>query len=84
MLGALPPRVRDLYGLRYTPAHEVAFRSAVTTLRGALRYSPRAIRKGENAGFFDLVARTERAMILGGKPVPGALGTLGAEASATS
>ena len=50
MLGALPPRVRDLYGLRYTPAHEVAFRGAVMTLREALRYSPHAIRKGENAG----------------------------------
>jgi uncharacterized protein (DUF2236 family) len=73
MLGSLPRPVRKLYGLSYTAAHEVAFRGTVVAVRESLKRSPRTIRTGENASFFELVARTERGMIARGEPVPGAL-----------
>jgi uncharacterized protein (DUF2236 family) len=60
MLGSLPPRVRELYGLRWTPAHAAAFRAAVTAARGSRPLVPRPVRRGPNADAFELVARTER------------------------
>lgn len=60
MLGSLPPRVRELYGLPWTPAHAVAFRSAVLAMRRSRPLVPRSIREGPNAASYDLVARTER------------------------
>ena len=59
MLGSLPPRVRELYGLRYTPVHAAAFRAAVTGLRRARPLVPAAVRRGSNADAYDLVAKTE-------------------------
>jgi len=59
MLGSLPPRVRELYGLRWTPAHSLAFKSLTRALRGARRAMPRSGAQGSNAYFFDSVARTE-------------------------
>jgi len=73
MLGSLPPRVRELYGLRFTAAHSLAFRGAATAVREGLRRAPAAIRTGQNEGFFELVARTEQGMIARGQPIPGAL-----------
>jgi uncharacterized protein (DUF2236 family) len=73
MLGALPPRVRVLYGLRFTPAHAAAFRAAVVALRAPRPLAPRAVRTGWNTSFFDLVANTERARIARGEAIPGAL-----------
>ncbi len=60
MLGSLPPRVRELYGLRWTPAHAAAFRAAVTAVRGSRPIVPRPVRRGSNTDAFELVARTER------------------------
>jgi uncharacterized protein (DUF2236 family) len=73
MLGSLPPRVRELYGLRYTPAHEAGYRAAVAALRPLLSITPRPIRRGRNTATFDLVANTERSLVTRGRPVPGAL-----------
>jgi uncharacterized protein (DUF2236 family) len=73
LLGSLPPRVRDLYGLRYTRAHELAFRGAASAVRESLKLTPRTLRRGDNASFFDTVARTEQAMIARGEPVPGVI-----------
>jgi len=73
MLATLPPRVRELYGLRYTPAHAVAFHAAVAALRPLLRVTPAPIRRGRNTATFDLVARSEQALVLRGREVPGAL-----------
>jgi uncharacterized protein (DUF2236 family) len=70
MLGSLPPRVRELYGLGWTPAHTVAFRAAVTAMRRSRPLIPRAIREGSNAEAYDLVARTERRRIERGDPAP--------------
>ena len=73
MRGALPPRVRALYGLRWSPAHALAFRGAVRAVRGSLALAPRGVRSGWNTKFFEDVAKTERARIARGRPVKGAL-----------
>jgi uncharacterized protein (DUF2236 family) len=73
ILGSLPPRVRRLYGLRWTPAHAAAFRAAVTALRAPRPLTPAAIRTGPNDRFFDSVADTELARVARGEPIPGAL-----------
>jgi uncharacterized protein (DUF2236 family) len=59
MLGSLPPRMRDLYGLGWSPAHAVAFRGAVAAVRRSRPLVPAMVRRGSNTDAFDLVARTE-------------------------
>lgn len=68
MLGSLPPRVRELYGLEYGPARRRAFRSAVAGLRASRRVSPRPLRRGLNTSQYNLVAATERRRLARGKP----------------
>ncbi len=70
MLGSLPPRVRELYGVQFTPAHAAAFRAAVAFARGARRLTPGPLARGWNTGSFDMVARTERRRIELGEPTP--------------
>jgi uncharacterized protein (DUF2236 family) len=77
MLGSLPPRVRELYGLGWTPAHALAFKSLTRALRGARRAMPRSGAQGSNTYFFDSVARTEAWRIAHGHAtvrLPGAGG----------
>jgi uncharacterized protein (DUF2236 family) len=71
MLGSLPPRIRKMYGLRWSPAHAAAYGAAVTAVRAARPLAPRAARIGANTRFFDRVANTERSRIERGKPTPG-------------
>ena len=73
ILGSLPRRVRDLYGLRWTAAHAAGFRASVALARATRPLAPQALRAGWNTRFFDDVARSERALIASGRPVPGAL-----------
>jgi uncharacterized protein (DUF2236 family) len=58
--GSLPPRVRRLYGIHWSPAHEAAYQA----LRGSHRLSrpvvPMALKRGPCARDYDLVARTEQ------------------------
>jgi uncharacterized protein (DUF2236 family) len=70
MLGSLPPRVRGLYGLRWTRAHAAAFRGAVRVARTGRGLLPRPVTHGYNTRFFELVAETERRRIAEGKPTP--------------
>lgn len=70
MLGSLPSRVRELYGLRWTVAHAVAFRAAVTAMRRSRTLVPRAIREGSNAQAYNVVVRTERRRIERRDPTP--------------
>lgn len=58
--GTLPPRVREIFGIRWTQAHESSFRALTAAHRRARRLFPYAMRRGRNDVFFDLVARTER------------------------
>jgi uncharacterized protein (DUF2236 family) len=70
MLGSLPARVRELYGLSYTPAHAAAYRSAVSFARATRRLTPAALARGWNTASFDMVQRTERRRIEHGEPTP--------------
>jgi uncharacterized protein (DUF2236 family) len=70
MLGSLPRRVRELYGIPYTAGQARAFRATVRALRGVRPLTPRALRKGYNTGSFRLVARTERRRLREGRRTP--------------
>jgi uncharacterized protein (DUF2236 family) len=70
MLGSLPPRVRELYGLRWTSAQAAAFRVTARAMRTARGLLPRAVTNGYNTRFFEMVAETERRRIAAGKPTP--------------
>lgn len=70
MRGSLPPRVRELYGLRWTPADAVAFRGAVAAARAARPVTPRSVRRGSCRGQFDDVAAAERKRIARGWTSP--------------
>jgi uncharacterized protein (DUF2236 family) len=59
MLGSLPPRVRHIYRLPWTPAHAAAFTGAVHTIRGIRPAIPRSQLRGRNARRFDGVAQLE-------------------------
>jgi uncharacterized protein (DUF2236 family) len=70
MLGSLPERVRELYGVEFTASHATAWRAAVGLARGARRGMPRIVAKGFNTKSFELVARTERRRVARGEPTP--------------
>jgi uncharacterized protein (DUF2236 family) len=70
MLGSLPQRVREHYGLEWTPAKAKAFRAAVAAMRAARPLVPGALRYGRNTRSFELVANTERWRIAHGRPTP--------------
>lgn len=57
--GTLPPRVREIFGIRWSAAHERSFRAMTATHRRARRYFPRKMRRGRNDVFFDVVSKTE-------------------------
>lgn len=58
--GTLPPRVREIFGIRWSRAHETAFRAMTASHRRARHLFPRSMRRGRNDVFFDVVAKTER------------------------
>jgi uncharacterized protein (DUF2236 family) len=70
MLGSLPPRVRQLYGLSWSAAQSRAFPLAVAALRGFRAVAPATVRYGHNTRSFALVEKTERRRIERGKPTP--------------
>ncbi len=58
--GTLPPRVREIFGIRWTRAHEAAYRSIAASHRRARPALPRQMRRGRNDVFFDVVTKAER------------------------
>lgn len=62
--GTLPVRVRQIYGIRWTPAHGAAWRLAVESVRRSRPLVPHSLRRGRNDRHFDLVAQTERQRVL--------------------
>lgn len=70
MLGSLPPRVRELYGLTFSDAQRHAFRVAVLGLRALRLVAPRRLTHGSNVRSFALVQETERRRIEAGRPTP--------------
>ena len=61
--GLLPPRVRELYGIAWGPAHELALEALALSLRSTRPLTPKSVRRGSCAGEYDLVARTEAARL---------------------
>jgi uncharacterized protein (DUF2236 family) len=70
MLGSLPERVREIYGLPYSRGHAAAFAAAVRVVRASLVLTPAPMRRGRNTRSFRLVERTERWRIEHGRPTP--------------
>jgi len=58
--GTLPPRVRAIFGIRWSAAHEASFQAIAAAHRRARRLFPRPIRRGRNDVFFDVVTKAER------------------------
>jgi uncharacterized protein (DUF2236 family) len=58
--GTLPPRVREIFGIAWGPAHERSFRAMTAAHRRARHLFPRRVRRGRNDVFFDVVTKTER------------------------
>ena len=70
MLGSLPRRVRELYGLSFTARQRTAFNATVQAVRTARRLMPTPLARGYNTRSFEGVARTERRRIERGLPTP--------------
>lgn len=70
MLGSLPPRARELYGLRFGRAEQLAFAAATRAIRAARPLAPARVARGWNTHSFDRVAATERRRIDAGHPTP--------------
>jgi uncharacterized protein (DUF2236 family) len=58
--GTLPPRVREIYRIRWSRGHEAAFRSLTSAHRRGRHLFPHQLRRGRNDVFFDVVSRGER------------------------
>jgi uncharacterized protein (DUF2236 family) len=59
VLGSLPERVRELYGLRWGARQERGFEALARTIRLSRPFTPRVLRRGSSWGDYELVARTE-------------------------
>ena len=70
VLGSLPERVRELYGLRWTAAQAAAFRAAVSAARASRPVTPRFMRRGSNRAQYRMVAQVERRRLERGEPTP--------------
>jgi uncharacterized protein (DUF2236 family) len=70
MLGSLPARVRELYGLRYTPAQRAACAAVLASGRLARILAPRSLTHGSCIPEFEMVAATERRRIESGQSTP--------------
>jgi uncharacterized protein (DUF2236 family) len=58
--GTLPPRVREIFGIRWGRGHEASYRAMTAAHRRARRFFPRPVRRGRNDVFFDVVTKRER------------------------
>lgn len=66
--GTLPERVRQIFGVGWSAAHEAAFRTATGAHRRARHAMPHALRRGRNDYFFNVVTQAEKRR--GGTPTP--------------
>ncbi len=70
MLGSLPARVRELYGLRYTARDAALCALGLRTWSATRRLLPSSLTRGSCARELGLVASTERRRIERGLPTP--------------
>jgi uncharacterized protein (DUF2236 family) len=66
--GTLPPRVREIFGIPWSAAHERTFRGIAALHRRARPVFPYRVRRGRNDVFFDVVTKAEKRR--GGTPTP--------------
>ncbi len=66
--GTLPPRVREIFEIDWSSAHEAAFRTIAAAHRRARHAMPRPLRRGRNDYFFNVVTQAEKRR--GGPPTP--------------
>ena len=66
--GTLPPRVREIFGIPWSRAHEASFQAIAAAHRRARPAFPRRARRGRNDYFFDVVTQAEKRR--GGTPTP--------------
>jgi uncharacterized protein (DUF2236 family) len=70
MLGSLPERVRELYGLSFGRAQRLACEAAMASSRVARVAMPASLKRGSCIPEFEMVAATERRRIERGQPTP--------------
>ncbi len=70
MLGSLPPRIRELYRLSYSPAQAALCRSLLALARASRPLVPAARKRGSCMADFQGVAAVERRRIERGEPTP--------------
>ena len=70
MLGSLPARVRDLYGLRLSSAQARSCAAVLAAGRFARKLAPRSLTHGSCVPEFEMVAATERRRIERGQSTP--------------
>jgi len=70
LAGSLPPRIRALYRIRWTTAHQAAFLAIARAIRAATPLAPARLTKGRCATYFEAVARIERHRLGNGQPTP--------------
>ena len=70
MLGSLPSRVRELYGLPWSAAHAAGFWCARASMRPTRTLLPGSMLRGSCLREYQLVAQTERRRLLRGQRTP--------------
>lgn len=67
LVGSLPTRVREAYGLSWSRRDEAVFRALCTAARAGRPLVPRQVRRGSCMPFYDLIAQQERVNIRAGR-----------------
>jgi uncharacterized protein (DUF2236 family) len=67
ILGSLPAIVRDVYGLSWTPAHQIAYDTTALSIRRSRPLVPSRLRRGSSTEAYKLLERTERSNLRAGK-----------------
>lgn len=70
ILGSLPPRVRELYGLRWTAPQAALHRATAAMVRRGLAVLPERVTAGANTAVFRSVAAEERRRLRKGLRTP--------------
>jgi len=70
MLGSMPPRVRELYGLRYGARERAIFEVWVAMIRASRWVTPGFMARGSCVRDYEMVERTERRRLERGEPTP--------------
>jgi uncharacterized protein (DUF2236 family) len=60
VVGTLPPRVRKLYGIAWSPAHDAAFIALKRGTRLSRPLLPRVVRRGSSVRDYEIVAQAEK------------------------